>query len=285
MSMLSRLTHHIRRRWFYGLISTLVAFGLILGTALPAPAVSVFDLLFRSLPSVIQVVQLSSLSDRQEVALGGQINNQLVRQRIRLYRDAGINQYVDEIGQQMARNSTRPGIPYTFQVVQDDSINAFATMGGYVYITTGLMKAADNEAQLASVVGHEIAHIAARHSVQQMRQRALASGVARATGLDRNTAVNIGVELAINRPNSRQDEFEADRLGLETMRNTGYAPIATIEFMQKLLRRSGMPTFLSTHPATNDRITALQQMIDSDTATVGAGLDNTAYRDRIQRLL
>lgn len=281
MPMLSRLIHHIRRRWFYGLMSMLVAFGLIVSTPQPAPALPWLDLIFRG----IQVVQLSSLSDRQEVALGGQINTQLVQRQIRLYRDADINQYVDQIGQQMVRNSTRPSIPYTFQVVQDDSINAFATMGGYVYVTTGLMKAADNEAQLASVIGHEIGHIAGRHSVQQMRQRAIAGGLASAAGLDRNTAVNIGVELAVNRPNSRQDEFEADRLGLETMRNTGYAPIATIEFMQKLLRRSGIPAFLSTHPATNDRITALQQQIDPATATVGMGLDNTAYRNRIQRLL
>jgi predicted Zn-dependent protease len=234
----------------------------------------------------VQVVQLSSISNRQEVQIGKQINQQLVSREIRLYRNPEINRYINEIGQRLELQSKRPDIPYTFQVVDDKGINAFATMGGFVYVNRGLIAAADNEAQLASVMAHEIGHIEGRHAIQQMRQAAIAKGLATAAGLNRNTIVNIGVELALQRPNSRKDEFQADQLGLETLKQTGYAPVAMVDFMQKLLKRGGsVPTFLSSHPATSDRINALQQAIDPSRANVGQGLDSIAYKNRVRSLL
>jgi beta-barrel assembly-enhancing protease len=281
MSSFPRIFAQIRRRWIYGLISTLVAFGLVIGTPSQSQAIPWFDLILRG----IQVIQLSSLSDNQEVSLGRQINDQLLSQEFNLYRNSSISNYVSDIGERLVPYSDRSDIPYTFQVVNDNAVNAFATMGGYVYVTTGLLKASDNEAQLASVIAHEIGHIASRHAVEQMRQRALASGVATAAGLDRNAAVNIGVELAVSRPNSRQDEFEADQRGLSTLTEAGYAPSAMVAFMEKLVRQGSVPTFLSTHPATTDRIEALESQINSTTANQGSGLDNTAYRNRIRELL
>lgn len=271
----------LRRRWFYGLVSLLVSFGIVVSTPGPSQAIPWLELIFRG----VQIIQLSNLSDRQEVELGGQINQQLLRQEFRLYDNASVTGYVSEIGQRLVPFSARPEIPYVFQVVADDQVNAFATMGGYVYVTTGLMREADNEAQLASVLGHEIGHIAAHHAVEQMREMAIAQGVASATGLDRNTAVNIGVELALRRPNSRRDELEADQLGLANLSNTGYAPSAMVAFMQKLLRQNSTPSFLSTHPATSTRIDALNQQIDPATANTGIGLDEAAYDSRISPLL
>ncbi len=282
MNFLAGSFAQLRRRWFYGLISLLVAVGLVVGTPKPSPALPILDLLFRG----IQLIQLSSMSDNQEVALGSRINEQLVGRELKLYNDRAVRDYVNQVGQKLVPFSDRSDIPYTFQVVDMNAVNAFATMGGYVYVTTGLLKAADNEAQLASVLGHEMGHIAARHSVEQMRQQALQAGVATAAGLDRNTAVNIGVELAINRPNSRQHEFEADRKGLATLKNAGYAPGAMVAFMKKLLNQGGgVPTFLSTHPATNDRIEALNEQIDPATAGSGSGLDSASYRSKISSIL
>jgi beta-barrel assembly-enhancing protease len=280
-NFLSNTVHQLRRRWVYGLMSFLVAFGLIVGTPQPSSAISWLDLILRG----VQVIQLSSLSDNQEVALGQRINEQITSEEFQLYTNSSITQYVDEIGQRLAPLSDRPDIPYVFQVVDDDQVNAFATMGGYVYVTTGLIKTADNEAQLASVMGHEIGHIAGRHAVEQMRQTAIAQGVASAAGLDRNVAVNIGVELALRRPHSRRDELEADQKGLANMVQAGYAPSAMVAFMQKLLGQSSVPGFLSTHPATSDRITALNSQIDPATANTGTGLDNAAHRNRIRVLL
>lgn len=282
--MLSSFLHNfrqVRRRWLYGLISVLVASGIIVSTPQPSHAQSLLELLFRG----IQVIQLATLSDSNEVELGQQINQQLVGQEVNLYRNSSIASYVDEIGQGLVPYSSRPDIPYTFQVVEDDQVNAFATMGGYVYVTTGLMQTASNEAELASVMAHEIGHIASRHAVKHMREQALQAGVLTAAGLDRNDAVAIGVELAVNRPNSRQDELEADEKGLTNLTEAGYAPGAMVSFMEKLLNQASVPTFLSTHPSTSARIERLDALIDPATASSGKGLDNAAYRNRISALL
>lgn len=268
------------RRWFYLLMSVVVALGICIGSPQKTLAISWLDFLIQG----VQIFQLSNISNQEEIELGKDINQQLVNNQILLSRNQDVNRYVNQIGQKLAANSTRSDIPYTFQVVRDNSVNAFATAGGYVYVTTGLLKAADNEAQLASVIAHEIGHIASRHLIEQMRETAIARGVATAAGLERSTAVQIGVELALQRPNSRQDEFEADRRGLMILRRAGYAESAMVAFMQKLLNQRSLPTFLSTHPATSDRIAALKREIEPQKADVGGGLNNAAYEAKIEPL-
>ncbi|MBW4678158.1 MAG: M48 family metalloprotease [Desmonostoc geniculatum HA4340-LM1] len=270
-----------RRRWFYPLISLVVALSLCLSTALPGRTLEFLPLILQG----VQVLQLSNISDRQETDIGKQINQQILGSQARLYRNSNVNAYVEQIGRRLAANSDRPNLPFTFQVVEDDAINAFATLGGYVYVHTGLLKAADNEAELASVIAHEIGHIGGKHLVKQMRQKAIASGLASATGLDRNTAVNIGVELALNRPRSRQDEYDADKRGLRTLTRAGYAQSAMVSFMQKLLKKGGsVPTFLSTHPGTSDRIAGLKRAIESQPSNGSYGLDTASYRANIRPL-
>jgi len=267
-------------RGIYLFLSLVVAAGIWVVSPEATQAFSLPELIFRG----IQVIQLSNMSDRQEVTIGRQINQQLANSEFNIDHDRATTLYINRIGQRLASESTRPNIPYTFQVIDDDTINAFATMGGFVYVNKGLMVAADNEAELASVIAHEIAHITARHAIQQMRQMAIASGVASATGLDRSRAVQIGVELALRRPHSRQAEYEADQLGLETMGRSGYAQSGMVDFMKKLLNKPSPPSILSTHPATEDRIAALEQALDPDLES-GEGLNNAAYRLEIRRLL
>jgi beta-barrel assembly-enhancing protease len=270
-----------RRRWFYPLISVVVALSLCLTSPMPGRALDWAPLIFQG----IQVLQLSNISERQEVDIGKQINEEILSGKVRLNRNSELNSYVSQIGRRLVPNSDRPNLPYTFQIVEDDAINAFATLGGFVYVHTGLLKTADNEAELASVMAHEIGHIGGRHLVKQMRQKAFASGLASAAGLDRNTAVAIGVDLALNRPRSRQDEFDADKRGLRTLTRTGYAQSAMISFMQKLLKKGSVPTFLSTHPGTGDRITALKSAINAQPSNGSEGLDNATYKARIRSLL
>jgi predicted Zn-dependent protease len=281
LNPLSFFSRRSSRPWFYPLLSAVVALFICVGLPQSGQAISLFDLILRG----VQVIQLSNISDKQEIQIGRAINNQLVSREIRLYRNPQIVRYVEEIGQRLVAKSDRPDIPYTFQVVNDKGLNAFATMGGFVYVNTGLLTAAENEAQLASVMSHEIGHIAGRHAIEQLRKSALARGVAAAAGLDRNLAVQIGVDLALRRPNSRQDEFEADQKGLQTMTRAGYAPSGMVAFMKKLLRASSVPTFLSTHPATSDRIKALERAIDPEDANVGDGLDEQAYKAKIRPLI
>jgi predicted Zn-dependent protease len=282
LNLFSFFSRRYRRRFLYPLLSLVLTLSIVVGSSQVARAIPWFDLIFQG----IQVVQLSNISDRQEVQFGKQINQQLVSREIRLYRNPEINRYINEIGQRLEQQSKRSDIPYTFQVVDDKGINAFATMGGFVYINRGLIASADNEAQLASVMAHEIGHIEGRHAIQQMRQTAIARGLATAAGLNSNTLVNIGVELALQRPNGRKDEFQADQLGLETLTQTGYAPSGMLGFMEKLLKKgASVPSFLSTHPATSERITALQQAINPARANVGEGLDSVAYKNRIRAIL
>jgi beta-barrel assembly-enhancing protease len=269
-----------KKRGFALLLSLTLTSG-VWATAIQPARASLLDLIFQGL----QVIQLSNLSDQQEVALGEQINQQLLTQEFHLHNDLVISRYVNQVGQQLVPFSERPQIPYHFQVVQDPQINAFSTMGGYVYVTAGLLAVADNEAQVASVLGHEMGHISARHAVEQMRQRAIVAGVANAASLDRDLAVNIGVELAVSRPNSRRDEFEADWLGLSMLHRAGYASSAMPAFLEKLTRYPSSPTFLSTHPAVTDRINTLNHLIQVNHFVGSKGLDNAVYQTTIRSRL
>lgn len=284
MNCLSKVPHKIS----CFLLSTTAAAGVFAGAPAPATAVPLGDLIFRG----IQILQLSNISDNQEVQIGQQIDQQLRSQGMRPYGDRSLNNYVAQVGQRIAATSKRKNIPYTFQVVNDSRINAFATMGGYVYVTTGLLNAADNEAQLASVMAHEIAHIEERHLVEQMRQAAVTRGITTAAGLDRSVAANIGLDLALNKPRSRKDEFEADRSGFRMLQQAGYATSAMPEFLKKLVRSSGSPTFLSTHPAVPDRIVAANKLIqanpsscNTNSRTSSCGLDNAFYQQQVRNRL
>ena len=275
------MNRSFRHRWVYFIISITVTLSILFSSTVATWAIPLPELIFRG----VQIIQLSNLSARQEVALGEQINEELLSKQVRLFRNPEAQNYINQIGQRLVQASDRPNIPYTFQVIDDRNINAFATMGGFVYVHTGLIAAADNEAELASVIAHEIGHIAGRHAIKQMRQAAVAAGVASAVGVDRNKLVQIGVELALNRPKSREAEYEADRMGLNTLIRAGYSPRGAIDFMAKLLKSGSPPTIISTHPATRDRISAMQQLLDPNLFNSGDGLDNNFYRATVERIL
>jgi beta-barrel assembly-enhancing protease len=269
------------RRIVYGLVAMTMVLGIGVTTAQPSQA-GWIDLLMGG----VRVYQLSNMSDAQEVDLGAGIDQQLIDSgQIRVYNNAEVTSYVDDIGQRLAAVSDRPNIPYVFRVVQDDAVNAFATMGGRVYVTTGLIEAADNEAELAGVMGHEIGHIAGRHAVEQMRQVAITQGITGALGVNRDRLVNIGTQVALQLPASRSDEYEADRHGFESMGRAGYDQSGMVTFMQKLVRQGSPPEFLSTHPDARNRVNALQQDLDeSAMPEATAGLSESAYSSNISPL-
>ncbi|WP_035987349.1 M48 family metallopeptidase [Leptolyngbya sp. KIOST-1] len=283
--MLSPLTYFkknsILRRGLYGLMATLMAITIGLATPTPSHA-SLFDLIFQG----IRYVQLGNMSNRDEVNLGTQIDRQLKAQGVRVYnRNPAINSYINEIGQRLAATSDRPDLPYTFQVVDNNSVNAFATTGGFVYIQTGLIRAAENEAELAGVMAHEIGHITGRHALNQMRQQALASGVAGSLGVRQDALVGLGVQLALQLPNSREAEHDADRRGFNNLGRAGYDTTGFISFMRKL-EGGRTAEFLSTHPNPGNRVNNLQNMHSAGTfaANTGVGTDAAAYRNRIRGL-
>ncbi len=237
-----------------------VGTALSLGLATPTPASAFpWGQLFNN---GVQLFQLSHLSLTQKEQLGAEMHQQVLQQ-YNLNTDANVNAYVNRVGQKLARVTDCSQIPFHFFVVNDPSINAFSTTGGYVYVNTGLLKAVDNEAQLASVLGHEMGHICDNDLVHKIQQSNTAQALAALAGLDRNTLVNLGVKLAVDLPNSRQDEYNADAQGLKYIERAGYDPHAMIAFLNKLLNQSSPPAFLSDHPGTRDRIAILQRKISS----------------------
>ena len=274
---------YARKTFFYPLISVVVAFSVCFTTPLAAQGFSIWDIIFQG----AQIIQLSNISDKQEIQLGRQINQQLLRSDVKLYSNSQINNYIKRIGNRLEAQSTRKNIPYTFQVVKDDSINAFATTGGYVYINTGLIKAADNEAELASVVAHEMGHIEGDHVIEQMQKTAIARGLATAAGVENSKLVQLGVELGYRRPNSRGAEKEADQIGLKMLTDASYAPQGMVSFMRKLESKSGsrVPPFLSTHPSPSNRVQYLQSWVNAQRNKGNDGLSEATYRNNIRPLL
>jgi beta-barrel assembly-enhancing protease len=245
----------MKKQLLVGVLSS----ALLLITA-PSFAIGWQDLL----KGAAQYYSVSNLSPQQEVTLGQQINKQLVSSEVKLNGDPRLNELVQRVGQRVAQASDRPNLPYTFQVAQDNSINAFATLGGFVYVTTGLLQAvAGDESELAGVLAHEVAHISAKHSIQQMKQSAIAQTGSAVLGLDQSTLVNIGVGL-VSRNYGREDEYEADRLGVRTLARAGYPADGLPRFLKKLYSAGSPPEFLSTHPGPQNRVSRLEQMIRAE---------------------
>jgi beta-barrel assembly-enhancing protease len=265
-----------RRRAYAAMLAIVMSASILLAPQ-SGQAFTLLDLIRRGIP----IIQALSINEQQEIALGAQTNQQIVRQ-MKMSQNPEINAYINNIGQRLARSSARPNLKYTFQVVEDNAINAFATMGGYVYIHTGLMKASDNEAQLASVIGHEIGHITGRHSLEQLKQTLIAQGVTSIAGLDQNQLSSAVFNIGLRLPRGREMEYDADRRGLENIIRVGYAPSAMPEFMKKLGGASATPAFLSTHPSPPDRVQRLNSLIPPQYRSKTDGLDQANYKQRVQ---
>lgn len=281
-------------RWAYGLIALLTTCTIML--AQPVQAISIWDII-RGGAQVLQGIQLGSMSPAREMSLGGQIDQQIKQQLAGngtpvVRNDHLATQYINAIGQRMVQRlapEERREINFTFQVVNDPNVNAFATMGGYVYINAGLMVLADTEAELAGVIGHEMGHIIERHAIKQMRERAIQQGILSAAGLDQAQVVQLGVEVALNLPNSRSDENDSDTLGLSIMRRVGYHPQGMVDFMTKLARQGGGRgmTILSTHPNPGDRVNSIASEIAANPPTPEerGGMDTQAYCLEMRRVV
>jgi predicted Zn-dependent protease len=208
--------------------------------------------------------EITLVSEAQEIAMGQQADAD-VRREMGIYDDSDLQRYVADVGYKLAKLSHRPNLPWQFTVVDHPAVNAFALPGGFIYITRGILPYLNDEAELAGVLGHEIGHVTARHSAQQATRAMLGQGA----------MIGLSVFVPATRPFGdlgsaglgvvfmkfgRDDEREADRVGIEYAAKGGWDPTAVPGVLQTLSRldelsKRGIPNWLSTHPAPESRVT------------------------------
>jgi predicted Zn-dependent protease len=210
-------------------------------------------------------------SIEKEIALGKQMAQEVERQA-KIVDDPVIAEYVNRIGQNLVRNSDAK-VPFTIKVIDSEEINAFALPGGFFFVNTGILLNADNEAEMAGVMAHEIAHVAARHGTRQATRGQIAQigsivpliALGGMAGYGVYQAMGLVVPMGFLKFN-RNFESEADMLGLEYMYKSGYDPGAFVDFFEKVesqeKRKPGtMSKLFSSHPPTDDRIKHSQEII------------------------
>lgn len=209
-------------------------------------------------------------SYEKEIALGKQLAQEVERQA-KIIDDPIIAEYVNRVGQNLVRNSDAK-VPFTIKVLDSEEVNAFALPGGFFFVNSGLILKADNEAELAGVMAHEIAHVAARHGTKQATKGQLINFATIPlifmggwTGYAIQQGASIAIPLGFLKF-SQSMESEADFLGLQYMYKTGYDPTAFVDFFEKIetleKRKPGtLSKIFSSHPPTDDRIKRSQAEI------------------------
>jgi predicted Zn-dependent protease len=219
-----------------------------------------------------KVAHRSIISEEKEIAYGKQFATEVERSA-KLLSDPVVNEYINRVAQNVARNSDLK-IPLTVKVIDDPTINAFALPGGFLYVNTGLILAAEEEDQVAGVMAHEIAHVAARHWASQMTKMTFAQfatiplifvPMSYPVYLGVSQAMNFGIPMAFYKF-SRGAESEADYLGIQYMYKAGYDPNSYVTFFGKVMEEErrvpgSVPSVFMDHPPTGDRIIKSEEEI------------------------
>lgn len=234
-------------------------------------AAACVGLLFSAQPAGAQL--LGSLSEEEEIAVGRQAADEIEKD-LTLLTDPVVAAYVSELGRALATRSERSGLDYTFKVVDSPEINAFALPGGFVYLNRGLIEAADNESEVAGVLGHEIGHVVARHGAEQVQRASYAnlglSALGAIFGSNRGGQVaNVAAQMVASgvfMKFGRDAEREADRLGAANLAAAGLDPSGMVTFFQKLaVMRDGQSNavdwFFASHPEPSERVDNVQDLL------------------------
>lgn len=228
-------------------------------------------------------------STDEEIAIGREVTGNLLG-AAPLVKDAALQKYVNSVGRWVASQSERADLPWRFGVIESDDMNAFAAPGGYIVITKGLYKKMTNEAQLAGVLGHEIAHVVAKHQLKVIQKQQLVSAGANllSSKLGKknaiaNQVIGSGAEISA-RSLDKNAEYEADRLGLSYATRAGYSPYGLVDVLQTLSLTStsdgSIALLFKTHPHPDERMASLGDAIGSklDNIAEGKTLENRFYK-------
>jgi len=238
--------------------------------------------------------EITLVSEAQEIAMGQQADAE-VRREMGVYDDPELQRYVEDIGYKLAKLSHRPNLPWQFTVVDHPAVNAFALPGGFIYITRGILPYLNDEAELAGVLGHEIGHVTRRHAAQQATRAMLGQGAILGLGIfvpatqpfGSVTSAGLGVLFM---KFGREDEREADRLGIEYAAKGGWDPAAvpdvltTLSRMDELSER-GVPNWLSTHPDPGSRVAEAQPVVAQFASLNASDRNRDAFLRRIDGLV
>ncbi len=248
--------------------------GLSLCIALPATAFDFGNIDWKKAAETVQKVQKANqdVGEPQEIELGGGIASNLLG-AAPLWDNAAAQRYVNRVGRWLAMQTERPDLPWQFGVLDDNDVNAFAAPGGYVFITKGLLSHMNSEAELAGVLAHEISHVLRKHHLQALKKGArtelmsdIANDAIKSHGGDPRLTklVSAGTEIYA-RGLDKQDEFEADRMGIVIAARAGYDPYglpAVLQTLQSLNPTdSQLALMFKTHPALGDRLGLLDRLM------------------------
>ena len=225
----------------------------------------------RNINGRVALIFPNFVSLEKEIQIGAQYA-QYFEQTARLVEDPVVTEYVDRVGQNIVKHSDAK-VPFVIKVVDTDEVNAFALPGGYFYVNKGLLLEAENESELAGVMAHEIAHVAARHATERMTKQQLIQFAALPalfmggywTQMAIQNGLGLGVSLAVLGI-TRKSEEEADQLGTQYLWNSGYDPNGFVTFFEKLEahekdKPGKFASFFRTHPPVEDRIAKVQEEI------------------------
>lgn len=243
-----------------------------------------------SIAKKAQDVRDLQMTDQEEAQLGAEVS-QRIRTRYGVVQDAGVHRYIGLVGMALAQGSTRPGLPWTFIVLDTDGVNAFAAPGGYVHITRGALALIKNEAELAGVLGHEIIHVTEKHTIRAIQKsKAVQMGASEtlsgSSGL-MEKAVTATYDNIVERGFGRAEENESDEQGVALANKTGYAPNGLVTFLTTLKDRNKDSKekrgLFASHPEMQERLDRITRQITSQkliaTATVQPRFaKNIAYK-------
>lgn len=212
---------------------------------------------------------LQPIGEEEEKAIGGALATEVFSKFGGAYDHPPVQRYVTLVGQAVAQLSDRPNIPYHFSIVNSEDPNAFAAPGGYVFVSLGLLRMVQNEAQLAGVLGHEIAHISKKHALQTIQRSKTLQGVSALTLslMDKDPSmfgklIDEVSDVLFTRGLDKNLEFEADKVGMEYAYRVGYAPSGLSDFIKILAGSAGgHSVFFSTHPNPRDRFIQLKDTL------------------------